>query len=314
MDLDTYKQICGMRMMKLFNEDIVRSAMSYQPQPDDVFVASYPKSGTTWTQFVVLSILNKGNTPRTLADFLLASPYLELTGAESAEKMVRPGPLKTHLPYHLKPHSSQAKYIYVARNPYDVCVSYYYHTRALTPTSEKDVSFAKFHDMFITGKLSYCEYFDHVVPWYEHRNDPNVFFFTYESMRQDPYLWALKIADFLGVQYGRELRANPSTLKNVVEASSMQCMKEVLNERMPMLMEELVSLPPEKTLECVEVYRGMVELMKNTHKYEGFVRKGVVGGWKDCFTPELIKETEAWIARRTQGSGVMKLWMDYTMS
>ncbi|XP_077536745.1 sulfotransferase 1E1-like [Haemaphysalis longicornis] len=314
MDLATYKQICGMRFTKFFDEDIVRSAIDYKPRSDDVFISSYPKSGTTWTQFVVLSILNKGNPPSTFADFMLASPYLEFTGAESAERMARPGPIKSHLPFHVKQPSIHAKYIYVARNPYDVCVSYYYHTRALTPKSEKDVSFAKFHDMFITGKLSYCEYFDHVIPWYERREDPNVFFFTYESMRQDPYLWALKIADFLGVEYGNQLRADPCALRSVIDSSSMARMKEVLNERLPMMMEEVVSLPQEKALECAEAYRGKLEFMKDTHKYEGFVRKGEVGGWKACFTPELISKTEAWIARRTQGSDVMKLWIENTPS
>lgn len=297
--------------MKFFDEDIVRSAVNYKPRTDDIFISSYPKSGTTWTQFVVLSILTKGNPPSTFSDFVLASPYLEFTGAESAEKMVRPGPIKTHLPYHVKQPSTLAKYIYVARNPYDVCVSYYYHTKALTPKSEKDVSFAKFCDMFITGKLSYCEYFDHVIPWYEHRDDPNVFFFTYESMRQDPRFWALKIADFLGDEYGKQLREDPSALRNVLDSSSMQFMKQVLNERMPKMLDELVSLPPEQTLECVEAYRGKLELMKDTHKYEGFVRKGQVGGWRSCFTPDLIENTEAWIARRTEGSDVMKLWSDF---
>ncbi|KAL1485188.1 hypothetical protein MTO96_032106 [Rhipicephalus appendiculatus] len=87
------------------------------PRPDDVFVATYPKCGTTWTQYLILSILNKGDPPKTYIDFMLASPFLEMMGAEAAEKMVRPGVLKIHLPFNKTPYTEPAKYIYVARNP-----------------------------------------------------------------------------------------------------------------------------------------------------------------------------------------------------
>lgn len=44
------------------------------------------------------------------------------------------------------------------------------------------------------------------------------------------------------------------------------------------------------------------------HEGAGFVRKGIVGDWRNYFTPEQIKETKDWIARKTEGSEVMTLW------
>ncbi|KAH7941232.1 hypothetical protein HPB49_011264 [Dermacentor silvarum] len=169
-------------------------------------------------------------------------------GAEAAEKMARPGVLKTHLPFNKTPYSKNAKYICVARNPYDVCVSFYYHTKGFTPKSVKDVSFATFHELFISGKLSWGDYFDHVLSWYEQRDRTNVLFLTYEQAKKDTALWALKIADFLGKGYGDQLRKEPALLEKVLEVCSLENMRSVFNDSMRYLLQDLLSLPPEKAL------------------------------------------------------------------
>uniref|UniRef100_G3MPA1 Sulfotransferase domain-containing protein n=1 Tax=Amblyomma maculatum TaxID=34609 RepID=G3MPA1_AMBMU len=310
MDVNGYRDIQGLWMHRFFHEDLVCSALTYKPRPDDVFIVTFPKCGTTWTQYLVLSILTDGQPPKTVTDFMLATPYLELMGAEAAEKMRRPGLLKTHLPFHKQPYSPEARYIYVTRNPYDVCVSFYYHLRSMTPKTETDVSFAKYHKMFISGKGSYGDYFDNLLSWYEHRNDPNVLFFTYEQLKEDTSAWAIKIADFLGEEYGKKLREDPQLLRNVVEASNLRNMQGVFNDKMATLLKDLVNLPPEKALQSMEVYREMVNSPKPLHDDDGFVRKGIVGDWKAHFTPDQIKETKAWIAEKTKGSDVMDLWKD----
>ncbi|KAL3193999.1 hypothetical protein MRX96_001914 [Rhipicephalus microplus] len=127
-------------------------------------------------------------------------------GVEAAENMPRPGVLKTHLPFDRVPYSDNAKYIYVARYPYDVCVSFYYHMKELTPKTAKDFLFARFHELFVSDKLFWGPYFAHLHAWYSQRDSPNVLFFTYEQARKDNALWALKIADFLGQKYGNQLR------------------------------------------------------------------------------------------------------------
>ncbi|KAL1468730.1 hypothetical protein MTO96_025219 [Rhipicephalus appendiculatus] len=59
------------------------------------------------------------------------STYLDFVGAEGVHSTPRPACLKTHLPFGKLPYSPEAKYIYITRNPYDCCVSFYYHTRSL---------------------------------------------------------------------------------------------------------------------------------------------------------------------------------------
>ncbi|KAL3194002.1 hypothetical protein MRX96_001916 [Rhipicephalus microplus] len=310
MNLESYKHVDGVSLHGWYHEDMIRSALSYKPRSDDIFIVTYPKSGTTWMQYVILSILGEGNVPKTFAEYMLTSPHLELFGEDGVEKMPRPGLIKTHLPFHKAPYSPEAKYVCVARNVYDVCVSYYYHTRGLTPISVKDVSFATFHDMFTTGKLSYGDYFDHVLSWYERRDNPNVLFFTYEDVKKDHQLWVLNIAKFLGENYAQAFRKDPELLRKVVNASSLSNMKQIFAGKISASVMNLLNLPSGKALKALQVYRDIWPHMGELHPNEDFVRKGVIGDWKEHFTPELIEKTKAWIERKTTGSDVMQLWKD----
>jgi len=89
-------------------------------------------SGTTWTQEIVWQIFNEGQVKSTY--FRERVPFLERAHHPSAEHgdintLPSPRILKTHLPYKVIPKSvnedNKCKYIYVARNPKDVAVSYY---------------------------------------------------------------------------------------------------------------------------------------------------------------------------------------------
>lgn len=309
MDSDAYRYVDGLWMHSFFHEDLIRSGLSYKPRPDDVFLVTYPKCGTTWMQYLILSILSKGSQPKVVTDFMLASPYLEMMGAESAERMPRPGLIKTHLPFHKQPYSDQAKYIYVTRNPYDVCVSFYYHLKSFTPKRVKEVSFARFHELFLSEKLSYGSYFDHLLSWYEHRNDRNVLFFTYEQMKKDARFWTVKIADFIDKKYGDELREDETLLQAVLDATSLQNMQGVFNDHIQTVVKDLLSLPPDRIIKSMEVYKDSVA-NEEVHEETEFIRKGIVGDWRAHFTPQQIEKTKAWIAEKTKGSDVMGLWKD----
>ncbi|KAH7984967.1 amine sulfotransferase [Rhipicephalus sanguineus] len=310
MDFVSCRDVDGLWIHNFFHEDLIRSALAYKPREDDIFLATYPKCGTTWTQYLILSILTDGHPPKTVVDFMLASPFMEMTGAEAAERMARPGLLKTHLPFNFQPYSPQAKYICVTRNPYDVCVSFYYHMKGMT-AKKYDASFDRFCKAFIAGKTSWGDYFDHLLSWYEHRNDPNVLFFTYEEMKKDTDFWTLKIADFMGEQYGKKLRDEPALLRKIIDASSLKNMQGVFNEQMRTVIKDMLSLGPDRAIKSMEVYREVIaQYEEPLHSDDGFVRKGIVGDWKAHFTNEQIKNMKTWIAEKTEGSDVMNLWKD----
>ncbi|KAH7984969.1 hypothetical protein HPB52_024411 [Rhipicephalus sanguineus] len=180
-----HKHVDGYCVNTFFNDDLVRSALYYKPEPGDVFIATYPKCGTTWVQFIVHGIFNRGSFPKDSLEFMLASPFLEMLGAEAAHKMPRPGAIKTHMPFGKVPYSKDAKYITITRNPFDVCVSFYYHTKEKPSYDVADMTFDDYFENFVRGTVSFGDYFDHLLSWYERRNDRNVLFLTYEELKAD---------------------------------------------------------------------------------------------------------------------------------
>ncbi|KAK8782445.1 hypothetical protein V5799_016222 [Amblyomma americanum] len=310
MEPSDYMEICLVPMMTVFSEENVLSAMQYRPRVNDTVIATYPKCGTTWTQYIVSNILTRVNTPIKPGEYMLFSPLIELTGAEVADRLERKGPVITHLPLSNMVFSKQAKYIYVARNPYDCCVSCYYFFLGLTPKSTDDVSFGTFLEKFLAGKTLYGGFFEHLLPWYNLRDEPNVLFFTYEQLKSDTGLWILKIADFLGEEHGKALREDRDFYERVLQSSSLQAMKVVFNYTPFERIQSLGNLSQERSLRCLDFCQAFSAAAPEMHRGSAFVRSGKVGDWKVHFTPEQVEKTKAWIEEKTKGSDVMTLWKD----
>ena len=112
-----YQTVDGFRIPGMFSAEAFRSAVAYKPRSDDLFIVTYPKCGTTWVQNIVACIFSNGKPFENYFEFLTQTPFLELTGADGAKIMKRPGAIKVHLPFYLTPWSPKAKYIFIARNP-----------------------------------------------------------------------------------------------------------------------------------------------------------------------------------------------------
>ncbi|KAL3194024.1 hypothetical protein MRX96_001935 [Rhipicephalus microplus] len=218
-------------------------------------------------------------------DFMKRAPFLELLGTAAVESMPRPGAIKTHLPYHLQPMSPKAKYIY--------------------PTDFAQEPFDKFFDMFVEGKVDFGDYFDHQISWYDHRNDDNVLVITYEELKMDPRAGILKIADFLGESYGKKLREQPEVLERILNTTSLNTMKG-FNEEFKKWTEKAADFIGQ-TSKTVPMSAKVAEDLKKPMTGD-FVRKGIVGDWKNHFTPDQIRRMKERIAEKTEGSTVMSLW------
>lgn len=103
---------------------------------------------------------------------------------EQVENMPSPRFIKTHLPVPLLPEQLAAvkpKIVYVTRNPKDMCVSYYHYCKLIHGLHG---SFDEFCDLFIQGKTPIGPIWDHILGFWEQKDEPNVLFIKYEDMKK----------------------------------------------------------------------------------------------------------------------------------
>ncbi|CAN7948626.1 unnamed protein product, partial [Ixodes hexagonus] len=287
MSAGIYRNVEGLYLSRIYHERMIRSALSYKPRPDDIFLVSYPKCGSTWMQHIAYRIINDDVLPPTVALNFKSAPFLDFLGAEGVKDMRRPGAIKTHLPFDKQSYSYRAKYVYVTRNPYDCCVSFYHHTKNFPFYEFESGTFDEFFELFLQGKVEFGDYFDHLLSWYKHRDDPNVLLVTYEDLKKDFGLWIQKIGEFIGREYGERLQSQPEALERVISMTSLEAMKGI-NKRI----KEWKGYPEgEEGQDTPEAFRLLRESLGDVLKKPmtgDFVRKGIVGDWRNHFSTEQI--------------------------
>jgi hypothetical protein len=195
-------------------------------------------------------------------------------GDVAVRALPEPRLIKTHLPFARTPWQPLAKYIYVARNPFDCAVSFYHHTRGFVRHYDfADGTWDTFFECFIRGEVDFGDYFDNLLSWWPQRALPNVLFLTYEQMLADTLAAVRVIGEFLGGE-AAEAVGDPSLLERVVTLSSFDSMR--VDQR------RWSSKRP----------AGMPE----------FVRKGIVGDWANHFSHEQAKRLAAKLIDRTDGT------------
>ncbi|KAM4015717.1 sulfotransferase 2B1-like isoform 1-T2 [Anomaloglossus baeobatrachus] len=235
-------------------------ANEFQFRDDDIYNVTYPKSGTTW-MIEILSLIKKHGDPtwnNTVPNWERAPWIEELEAAQKLNESEEcPRLITSHLPKQIFMKSfknSKAKIIYTIRNPKDAAVSLYYF--AIMSAFYRDPgSMDSFLKEFLTEKMPYGSWFEHVKGWMEMQGKDNFMFQTYEDLQKDLRGSVIKICTFLG----KEL--DDKAVDSVVENSSFNNMKQ--NK-----MANFTLLAP-----------GFMD-----HEKSPFMRKGIVGDWKNNFT------------------------------
>jgi len=263
--LPAYTDHDGFLLPKGFPVESFASGKTYQAQDNDLFIVTYPKCGTTWTQHITYLILNNGVPLSPDQRLDLVWPHLEEVGADfitnKATVLENHRLIKTHLPYRFTPKSNpKAKYIFVARNPKDCVVSFYHHTVGFPRHYDfAEGTFDTYFNLFLNGKVDSGDYFDFLRKWLDRKDDPNMLFLKYEEGRKDTRKYILQIAEFVDTDMypARLLADDEKILKLVLEHSSLEAMKQ----------------HPRRW--C-----------SDRTGYKPFIRKGSTGGWDELLTED----------------------------
>ncbi|KAK8765841.1 hypothetical protein V5799_007374 [Amblyomma americanum] len=296
--------IDGVMLNRYISVEHFRSALRYKPSPTDTFLVTFPKSGTIWLQQIGYLIYHDGVPATNGLEFYRSSPFIEMFGAEDVEKMVRPGLIKSHLNYGLIPKSPRAKYVWVCRNPKDICVSFFYHTKALTGYNFNDGKFEDYFEIFLQGANDYGDYFDYILFWYAHRNDPNVLLMHYEDVKADTKSQVLKLAAFLGEEYHRRLLKEPELLNRVLRRSSINYMKD----KTASMVKAFTAKPLGSDENSCPGIRDYVQNLLKYPTSTSAMGKGLLGDWKNHFTGDMNARIEKKIYDKLSGTEFIDLW------
>ena len=283
----SFSTIDGLIHFTAVTQEYLNQIKELPVQEGDVLVATYPKSGTTWLSEIVWQIYLDGAVDMT--PIQVKVPYLDLEKfyheMENKELNLTelylnksfPRVFKTHLPYHQAPMGDGAvtkpKYIYVVRNPKDVAVSLYWHYKG-SKLIEFQRSWDEFFDMFIEGNVIYGSWFDHVLGWWAHRDDPNILLLKYEDMKKNLSGAVEQTAKFL------DKDLPPEVIERIAEQTTFAAMSDGKGR----------------------FYDG--DGMKRRNPGVNFLRKGEVGDWRNYFSEEQNKRFDALYEHKMVGSGL----------
>ncbi|XP_077130102.1 sulfotransferase 1C2-like [Ranitomeya variabilis] len=236
----------------------------FQAGDGDLIIDTYPKSGTTWISEIVDLILHNGDTDKSKRGPIYERvPFLEFavpdmpTGTELLNRRKPPRLMKSHLPVQLLPDSfleKNCKAIYVARNPKDVLVSYYYFYRMAVVLPDPG-TFEEFFQKFIKGQVSFGSWADHVKDWWKMRQHRDILYLFYEDMIEDLKREIRRVMKFLGKELSEDI------VEKIYQSTTFKAMKE--NH-----MANYTTIPSTIL----------------DHTISPFMRKGTHGDWKGYFT------------------------------
>ncbi|XP_057609882.1 sulfotransferase 2A1-like [Chionomys nivalis] len=263
----------------------LKAACAFQFQDKDVLLVTFPKSGTTWMQQVLSLIFCEGQLwPIHHLPNWARVPWIEQVSFSKLVSELRsswPRLFTSHLSAKvLAPalKKSKAKVVYMARNPKDTLVSFYHFHRIASFLPDPS-SFEDFVDEFLEGTGFYGSWFDHVKGWLGLQKDLNLLFVTYEELHQEPRLTIQKLSEFLGCPL------RPEEEDVILEHCSFSFMSQSNMVNYSLLSNEIMDQSKGK-----------------------FLRKGVVGDWREHFTPELDKKFNAVYQSKMGDSGLCLPW------
>jgi hypothetical protein len=210
----------------------------------------------------------------------------KITKSTKLDEMSRPRTLKSHLPIQFLPEEiwqKKPKLIHISRDPRDVVVSWFHFTKNMWRTPAK---IDEFVDEFISGRAMYCPYDEHVINFLNMEDYPHVLHLTYEWVTSNIDEAIIKVGKFLGKSISD---INFTKLKEHLKFDSMKrkCAQNFWEKCYYLLFTENNACNNKPYMEKMD--------HKEVRDMNCFIRKGVVGGYKNELSNESIEKLDKWI-------------------
>lgn len=185
---------------------------------DDIIIATYAKSGTTWMQQIILQLIFDGAEDQPLHqlspwyDLRILAPELRTAIDSQTHRRF----LKTHLPVDALVFSPAARYLYIARDGRDAAWSFHNHHYNATddyfrmynadmpdgypPLARGSADPYEFYKTWLERDgYPFWPFWHHIRSWWAIRNLPNVMLVHFNDLKSDLEGSIRRIASFLGI-------------------------------------------------------------------------------------------------------------------
>jgi len=232
----------------MHTEKSIRNGREFVVKENDVFVATYPKSGTTWMQQIMHQIrclredrfaeraaMDFGEITEVVPWDILAEDCRGLStigGAQDlrAEQSKYRNGLRVFKSHEerrniakMKENGKMARYCIVTRNPEDVFYSFWKFLPEYCGVDSESVSAEEFCEAVFAGASHSGQYWNWNLEWFkfarEHKE--RCLFVCFEDMKNDLRKVILKIANFMGEDF-----VSKSDLDELVRRCSFEYMRE----------------------------------------------------------------------------------------
>lgn len=243
------------------------AGLAFQPSNDDVFIVTYPKCGTTWVSFIAHCLRTRGDT--NFGEITEVVPWticaLDCGQNLNDVQVALPRLFKSHESYDDVPKGG--KYIYVVRNPEDVCLSFYNFLLSYAQVDPASVSIEDFTTHLFAGRGSNSgRIWEHYLSFYERKDDSNVLWIFYENILINPEKEIERIAAFMNISLDGELR------EMVLAQSSLSFMKKISSKFDDHFVfdacKSRMGFPPEATVSVGKVHKGVADAGKTSLSVE----------------------------------------------
>jgi aryl sulfotransferase len=262
----------------------------FQFRPDDIIIATYAKSGTTWMQQIIAQMLFGPDPELEVAEM---SPWLDLRVPPKAVKLAAVEAqthrrfLKTHLPVDALVFSPRAKYLYLGRDGRDVVWSLYNHHanandkwyealndtpgRVGPPIAPPPSDIRQYWEEWLAHDgYPFWSFWENIRTWWAIRQLPNVWFLHFANLKRDMSGQMRQIAAFL------DIAVDETQWDTILEYCSFTWMKQHATKSVPL---------------GGAFWDAGAQV---------FIHQGVNGRWRDTLTAE---EVAAYEARAVQELG-----------